>query len=99
MFFDSEVEIYYDLLKNEINNTPPPPSHVPKNKAIQLYINMTHEGEVNTNKGEYRWRWIQTIGEYMNTNDCEYNTTKPFERTVLSVDLLDSGLVQLKEEK
>ncbi len=40
-----------------------------------------------------------TIEEYMNTNDCEYNTIKPYEWTVLSVGLLDSGLVQLKEEK
>ncbi len=46
----------------KINNTPPP-SHMPKNKAIQLYTNMTHRRRVNTHKGEYRWRWIQTICE------------------------------------
>jgi len=34
----------------------------------------------------------------MNTNDYEIKTIKPYERTVLNVGLLDSGLVQLKEE-
>jgi hypothetical protein len=37
-------------------------------------------------------------GEYMNTNEYEYNKIKTYERTVLRIGLLDSGLVQLKEE-
>jgi hypothetical protein len=77
---------------------PPPPSHMPKNKAIQLYINMTHRRRVNTHKGKYKWRWIQTICEYMNTYEYEYNTVETYEPSVLRIGLLDSDLVQLKEK-
>jgi hypothetical protein len=34
----------------------------------------------------------------MNTYEYEYNTVETYEHPVLHIDLLDSGLVQLKEK-